>query len=441
MSDQIRQRQRVNDWMAGNGATFSVLHQGRVETSAAPYDPIPLVLPAREFTHIEQGLIQRICALNLFLGDIYGSRMIVQDGIIPEEFVYSSPAFQPFCMGLKPVKALYNHITATDLVRDKNGCWYVMQDNLAVPRGASYPHFARKLSRAVSPETYEVPALCDNCGLDILLSQLYRDLSSGLQNNAGLTVILRAGDETNANFELNYLAELTGAAVAAPEDLTVMEDAVYYRSPEGGGFQKVSVIHRQVHDNDLDPLVFDVSSTMGVPHLMEAYRRGRVAIVNAPGCGIADDRGLNYFVPQMIRYYLDEEPILPNVPTWLPWYDEQRKYIMEHIDDLLIKDISGDLSQGAVRVSTLTAQARNAVKEKLLRYPRRYVAQQIMDIATEPVLSADGTTQLQARTDLRCFTVHSDSIRVWMGGLGRFSLTDENGQYRSGFKDAWVLSE
>ncbi len=290
MSELTRQRQRVNTWMAGNGATFSVMHQGRVERSEEPYDPIPLVLSNQEFTHLEQGLIQRICALNLFLGDIYGSRMIIQDGIIPEEFVYSSPEFQPFCMGLKPVKALYNHITATDLVRDTNGAWYIMQDNLAIPRGASYPHFARKLSRAVSPETYEVPGLCDNCGLDILLSQLYQDLTQGLQNNTGITVILKAGAQSDANFELNYIAELTGAVVAAPEDLTVMEDAVYYRPPEGGGFQKVAVIHRQIRDNDLDPLVFDVFSSTGVPHLMEAYRRGRVAIVNAPGCGIADDR-------------------------------------------------------------------------------------------------------------------------------------------------------
>jgi uncharacterized circularly permuted ATP-grasp superfamily protein len=441
MNDLSRQRQRVNDWMAGNQATFSVMHQGHVERSAAPYDPIPLVLSAEEFTHLEQGLIQRICALNLFLGDIYSNRMIVRDGVIPEEFVYSSPEFQPFCMGLKPVKALYNHITATDLVKDTSGQWYVMQDNLAVPRGAAYPHFARKLSRAVSPETYEVPGLCDNCGLDILLSQLYQDLAQGLQNNDGITVILKAGEQTNANFELGYLSELTGAVFAAPEDLTVMEDAVYYRSPEGGGFQKVAVIHRQTHDSDLDPLVFDLNSTMGVPHLMEAYRHGRVAIVNAPGCGIADDRGLNYFVPQMIRYYLDEEPILQNVPTWLPWYDDQRKYILEHIDELLIKDISGDLSNGSIQVSTLTAQGRNAIKEKLLRYPRRYIAQQIMDIDRQPILSPDGQSQIMARTDLRCFTVHCDSIRVWMGGLSRFSHLDENGQYVSGFKDAWVMSK
>lgn len=441
MNDLTRQRQRVNTWMAGNGATFSVTHQGREVVSPEPYDPIPLVLSAQEFTHLEQGLIQRICALNLFLSDIYGSRMIVRDGVIPEEFVYSSPEFQPACMGLKPACNLYNHITATDLVKDASGQWYVMQDNLAVPAGAVYPHFARKLSRAVSPETYEVPHLCDNCGLDILLDQLYHDLAEGLQNNTGITVVLQSGPHPNALFELRYLAELTGAVLAAPEDLTVMEDAVYYRSPEGGGYQKVSVIHRQVADAQLDPLVFDVDSTQGVPHLMEAYRRGKVAIVNAPGCGIADDKGLNYFVPQMIRYYLDEEPILPNVPTWLPWYSDQRKYILDHIDELIIKDITGDPSKSSIRTSELTAQARNAIKEKLLRYPRRYIAQQTMDIETAPVLDADGVTRHPARTDLRCYTVHCDSIRVWMGGLGRFSRIDEQGQYISGFKDAWVMSE
>jgi uncharacterized circularly permuted ATP-grasp superfamily protein len=143
----------------------------------------------------------------------------------------------------------------------------------------------------------------------------------------------------------------------------------------------------------------------------------------------------------MIRYYLDEEPILQNVPTWLPWYDDQRKYILEHIDELLIKDISGDLSNGSIQVGSLTAQGRNAIKEKLLRYPRRYIAQQIMDIDRQPILSPDGQSQIMARTDLRCFTVHCDSIRVWMGGLSRFSHLDENGQYVSGFKDAWVMSK
>ena len=322
------QRQRVNDWMLEQGACFAVVRQGQRQITQRPFDPIPRVLSAKTFTHLEQGLIQRINALNIFLNDIYHDRMILRDGKIPEEFVLPSPDFRTQCMRIQPPKSVYTHITATDLVCSTRGKWYAMEDSLSVPDGIAYPHFARKLCREIAPENYQVPELCDNCGLDILLRQLYRDImDDDPELEGGIVVLLSQGKQDLSYFELCYMAKLTGAVVAEAEQLIVMDNKVYYQAPEGG-FQRVAIIHRLALDSMLDPLCFDEDSPCGVPHLMEAYCAGHIAIINAPGCSLAEDRGLHYFIPAMIRYYLDEEPILPNVPTFVPWYPDQKNYVL-----------------------------------------------------------------------------------------------------------------
>ena len=208
-------QQRVNDWMRERALSFSVIRQGTNQVSSQPFDPIPRTLSGGEFTTLEQGLIQRVTALNLFLGDIYHDRMILRDGVIPEEFVFSSPDFRAECMNLTPVKGIYAHITATDLIRTKDGNWYAMEDSLSAPDGLTYPHFARKLCREADPESYLNPALCDNCGLDILLRALYRDVARNTPIlEDGLVVMLREDTGSAASFELRYMAELTGAVSA-----------------------------------------------------------------------------------------------------------------------------------------------------------------------------------------------------------------------------------
>lgn len=440
MQDLQKLQSLVNDWMRHQGAQFAVVRQGRRQITENPFDPTPRILPGKEFTHLEQGLIQRINALNLFLGDIYHHRMILRDGVIPEEFVFSSPDFRPECMNLTPAKGLYTHITATDLIRSKSGVWYAMEDSLSVPDGITYPHFARRLCRESAPETYAVPTLCDNCGLDILLSQLYRDIQT--DNPAleeGIVVVLSEGEESLSSFELHYMASLTGAVVAQSDDLIVMDNKLYYRSPEGG-FQRVSIIHRLALDRMLDPLCFDEITPCGIPHLMEVYCAGNIAIINAPGCSVAEDRGLNYFIPAMIRYYLDEEPILPGVPTFLPWYPEQQSHILTHMDQLIFKDVGSDRRVGAVYGRNLTREEKAELALRIQASPRRFIAQEIIDAEQLPVQAPDGQ-RYDARCDFRAYTIHSDSIRVWMGGLSRFTVHTPQGAHVSGFKDTWVMSE
>lgn len=438
MQNLISAQSHVNDWMQRQGARLVLLHQGRRQIIENAFDPLPRVLSGREFTHLEQGLIQRINALNLFLNDIYNDRMILRDGVIPEEFVYASPDFRPECMNLRPIKGLYAHITATDLIRTKDGVWYALEDTLSVPDGITLTHAARKLTRELSPETYAVPTLCDNCGLDILLSQLYRDILEGDPAlTEGIVVVLKEGEDSATGFELSYMASLTGAVVAEAGELIVMDNKVYYRSPTGG-FQRVSILHRLALDRQLDPLCFD--ENIGVPHLMEVYAAGNIAILNAPGCSVAEDRGLGCFVPEIIRYYLDEEPILPGVPTYLPWYPDQREYILSHMDSLMFKDVSSDQRMATFRGNMISDEEKAALARQIQADPRRFIAQEILEVEEVPIFSPDGT-QKTARCDLRAYTVHSDSIRVWMGGLTRFTLREEGKEPVSGFQDTWVMSE
>ena len=255
----------------------------------------------------------------------------------------------------------------------------------------------------------------------------------------GAIVLLREREDALTTFELKYMASLTGAHVASAEDLIVMDNKIYFRSP-GGGFQRVSIIHRMLMDQMLDPLCFDEKSTSGVPHLMEVYAAGNVAILNAPGCGLAEDRGLYAFIPAMIRYYLDEEPLLPNVPTYLPWYPDQRDYILSHMDRLFFKDVAGDRRTAAIRGTILSPNQRRQLAAAIEADPRRFMAQEILDVEKVPVYTSGGET-VPARCDFRAYTVHSDSIRVWMGGLSRFTVHHPDGSATVGFKDTWVMAE
>ncbi len=436
-----QQKAAVDSWMQQQGARFAVVRQGSRHLTQEPFDPIPRVLSAETFTFLEQGLIQRISALNLFLNDIYHDRMILKDGIIPEEFVFSSPDFLHQCMQILPPKGIYTHITATDLVCGKDGTWYAMEDSLSVPDGITYPHFARKLCRELVPENYDLKTLCDNCGLDILLRQLYQDIVDDDPNlEDGIVVLLSEGEDSLSRFELTYMASLTDAVVASADELIVMDNKVYYRAPEGG-FQKVSILHRLALDRMLDPLCFDERTPCGIPHLMEVYCSGKIAIINAPGCSVAEDRGLGCFIPAMIRYYLDEEPILQSIPTYLPWYPEQREYVLSNMEHLIFKEVGSYRRTGAIRGSQLSPDEKAALAMDILRAPRKYIAQEIIDVETLPVLTHDRTGTQNARCDFRAYTVHSDSIRIWMGGLSRFTVSDPDGKPVSGFKDTWVLSE
>ena len=313
MEDLLAHKEEINRLMARYGVKFGIYKNGTFKERLFPFDPIPRVIPADDYAELEKGLVQRVTALNLFLKDIYAEKKIIKDGVVPEEFVYRSPGYLAQCEGILPSKGVYSHISGIDLVLGKDGVWYILEDNLRIPSGASYPLIARNLCRRCSPETFRQNKVVDNRNYGQLLRETMDYVNTG-----GINVIFTPGRYNAAYFEHSFLAEQTGAVLAEPDDLFVSNDKLYYRGNHGT--IQVGAIYRRISDEYLDPLCFEPASLIGVPNIMEVYRAGNVGLMNAPGNGVADDKGIYYFVPKMIRYYLDEEPILKNAPTFLPFY-------------------------------------------------------------------------------------------------------------------------
>ena len=333
MDSLIRHKQQINQQLARYGVKFGIYKNGVFQERLFPYDPIPRIITAEEWETLERGLRQRVDALNLFLADIYGKQRILADGVVPEEFVYRSPGYLPQCQGITPPGGVYSHISGIDLVKGKNGTWYVLEDNLRIPSGASYPLIARGLCRRCSPETFRNYNVRDNRDYGQRLRQTMDSVNTG-----GINVVFTPGRYNAAYFEHSYLAEKSGAILAESSDLYVRDCVLYYRSIQGD--QRVGAVYRRVSDEYMDPLAFEPTSLIGIPNLMEVYRAGNVAVLNAFGNGVADDKGIYYFVPQMIRYYLNGEPILENAPTYLPFYAEDRTYVLEHLNQLVVKDVA-----------------------------------------------------------------------------------------------------
>lgn len=418
------------------GVKFSLYKNGEFHEQLFPFDPIPRVIGHREFSALEQGLTQRVCALNLFLQDIYSRRCILRDKIIPEEFVYSSKGFMADCCGITPRLGIYSHISGIDLVEAPDG-WYVLEDNLRVPSGASYPLIAREITRKYSPDSFKNSNVCDNRDYADLLSQMFSDVSCG-----GITVVLTPGRYNSAFFEHAYLAEKTGAVLAYPSDLEVDGGVLYYRTVNGRK-ERVGAVYRRISDEYLDPLTFEESSLIGVPHLFQAYREGNAAVINAIGNGIADDKGIYYFVPQMIRYYLGEDPLLHNAPTYLPYYEQDKKYILDNLEKLVIKDVSEAGGYGVVFGRDLTKEKLEELKNLVEVQSRRFIAQEIINF--NDLMIMDGDRTVPRKADFRAFVVHGKNISVWKSGLTRFSrLADSfvvNSSQGGGFKDTWIISQ
>ncbi|MDO5388777.1 MAG: circularly permuted type 2 ATP-grasp protein [Clostridia bacterium] len=437
MEQLRRERDHVNETLDRYGVKFSLYKDGKFIEQLFPFDAIPRVISADNFKKLEKGLIQRACALNLFLRDIYsGKRYVLRDNVVPEEYVFNAPGFMPECMNITPPLGIYNHISGIDLVEAPDD-WYILEDNLRVPSGASYPMIARDITRRISPETFEHNKIVDNRNYPRLLKEMFDDVSCG-----GITVVLTPGRYNSAFFEHSYLAEKTGSVLAFPEDLEVVNDVVYYKT-FNSKHQKVGTIYRRLSDDYLDPMTFVQDSVIGVPHLMEAYRKGNVAIVNAPGNGAADDKGIYYFVPAIIKYYLGEEPILKNAPTYIPYYKKDMEYILENIEKLVIKDVSEAGGYGVVFGRDLTEEKLNELKSLINKNPRRFIAQEIIDFLDLQVLSDDGSKTVPRKADLRAFVIHGKDIKVWNSGLTRFSRNPNsfvvNSSQGGGFKDTWIM--
>ena len=426
----------INRLLSRYGVKFGIYKDNTFHEQLFPFDAVPRIIAHDEFALLERGLRQRVDALNLFLADIYSGKKIVRDGVLPQEFLYASKGYLPECEGVTPPAGIYSHISGIDLVQAKDGGWVILEDNLRIPSGASYPLIARELCRRASPETFRQNGIVDNRNYPEMLRETMDYVSA-----PGMRVILTPGRYNAAYFEHSYLAERTDSALASNADLYVEDNRVYYRDYLGQA-QRVGVIYRRLSDEYLDPLTFLPESLIGVPGLMAAYRAGNVAIVNAPGNGVADDKGIYYFVPKMVKYYLGEEPILHNAPTYLPYYEEDFRYVMEHLDRLVVKDVSEAGGSGVVFGSNLTAPELESLRKTIEREPRRFIAQEVIDFIDLPVME-DGR-QVMRKADLRAFVLSGKTTRVWASGLTRFARQENsfvvNSSQGGGFKDTWVLS-
>ena len=422
------------------GITFTVYSdEGNIDR-AWPFDIIPRIMDAREWQIIEKGLKQRLTALNCFISDVYGEQTFIKEGKIPSETINSSKNFRKECVGMKPRHNVWANICGTDLVRDKNGVMYVLEDNLRVPSGVSYMLENRVITERVFPELLQ--------GIDILPiddypTQLQDMLSSiaPVQTDKPQIVVLTPGIYNSAYFEHAYLAQQMGAQLVEGNDLVVKDDnCVYMRTIEG--LEKVDVIYRRIDDDFLDPEVFRKDSTLGVPGLMRAWKAGNVALANAPGAGVADDKVVYAYVPEMIRYYLNEEPILPNVPTYLCSNPEHLEYVLEHLAELVVKPANESGGYGMLVGPHATAKEVAAFRKVIQADPRNYIGQPTLAISTAPTLCKG---KLEPRhIDLRPFILQGENTFVTAGGLTRVALRKGslvvNSSQGGGSKDTWIIN-
>lgn len=426
----------VNELLARYGVKFGIYKNNAFHEQLFPFDAIPRIIGAEDFAFLERGLKQRVTALNAFVRDIYGEKKIIRDRAVPEEFIYSSSGYLAVCEGAQPPKGIYTHIAGIDLVQGKGGEWYILEDNLRVPSGASYPMISRELCRRASPRTFAENHVEDNRNYAQLLKAAMDHVNTG-----GMTVVLTPGRYNAAYFEHSYLAEQTGAHLVTGGELSVEGDFLYFVDYDGKK-ERVGAVYRRISDEYLDPMNFFDGSLIGIPHLYDVFRKGNVALLNAPGNGVADDKGIYYFVPQLIRYYLGEEPILQNAPTYLPYYPEDMQYVLDNFDSLVLKDVAEAGGYGVAFGSKMTRRQKENFLVLLKAQPRRFIAQEVIDFRDIDIM--EGGAQVPRKADLRAFVLLGEEPMVWKSGLTRFSRDPDsfivNSSQGGGFKDTWVLS-
>jgi uncharacterized circularly permuted ATP-grasp superfamily protein len=404
-----------------------------------PFDIIPRIVSAAEWDRIDRGLSQRIRALNLFIDDVYHSQKIVADGVIPLEVVRSSEGFREPCVGLDPPGGIWCHITGTDLVRDSDGTVYVLEDNLRCPSGVSYVLENRDVMKETFPKVFEGLGVRPVVDYPHRLNTLLEDLApKGLERPS--VAVLTPGLSNSAYFEHSFLAKEMGVELVEGRDLVVSGGRVHMRTTRG--LERVDVIYRRIDDDFLDPTCFRSDSVLGVPGLMDVYRQGNVALVNAPGTGVADDKVVYAYVPEMIKYYLDEEPIIPNVPTYLCWRDDDRRYVLDHLDTLVVKPANASGGYGILVGPHATAAERSECATRIQENPRNYIAQPTLGLSRVPIRVGD--TFEGRHVDLRPYILYGREVYVLPGGLTRVALRKGslvvNSSQGGGSKDTWVLT-
>jgi uncharacterized circularly permuted ATP-grasp superfamily protein len=435
--DRRERLQRLS--LIDQGITFTVYGAEEGIERIFPFDFVPRVIPDHEWERIERGLVQRITALNLFILDVYGEQRCFKDGLVPAELIYSRKEFKRELLGVIPPRRIYTHVVGTDIIRDERGQYLVLEDNCRCPSGVSYVLENRNLLHRVFPEfftSYPVRPIRD---YPHLLRETLRH-SAPRSSDDPVVVVLTPGVYNSAFFEHSFLAREMGVDLVEARDLIVEDNVVYMRRTHGR--RKVDVIYRRIDDDFLDPLAFRRNSLLGVPGLINALRAGTVAIANAPGAGVADDKSVYAFVPRLITYYLGEDPILPQVPTYLGSRKDDLAYIEAHLGELVVKTTGDSGGYGMLMGPFASRQERYDYLQAVRKDPGNYIAQPLIQLSTHPTY-VDGDFRPR-RVDLRPFVLYGDRVRVLPGGLTRVALREGsyvvNSSQGGGSKDTWVLA-
>jgi uncharacterized circularly permuted ATP-grasp superfamily protein len=442
MSSEEFQKKRdlADNAFLTQGVTFTVYNDLEGTERIFPFDLIPRIIPRAEWEHVERGLGQRITALNLFLHDIYHEQKIVHDGIVPAEIIHSAAHFRPEFMGFNVPKDIYIHICGSDLIRDHDGNYLVLEDNARSPSGVSYLLENRQAMKRVFPNLFSryLVRPVDTYCLELL--DVLRFIAPHA-NPEPTVVLLTPGIYNSAYFEHSFLARTMGIEIVVGADLVVQDGFVFMKTTRG--LKRVDVIYRRIDDDFLDPQVFRKDSVLGVSGIVDAYRRGNVSLANTIGTGVADDKVTYYFVPKMIKYYLDQDPILPNVETYLSFFESDRKYILENLDKLVVKSANESGGYGMLMGPQATVEQRESFRKAIEENPRNYVAQPVVRLSRSPSFCED---HFEGRhIDLRPYILYGEKITIIPGGLTRVALRKNslvvNSSQGGGSKDTWVLND
>jgi len=438
--EELKHRQHAAETaLLKMGITFSVYGDKEGSERIFPFDIVPRIIPQTEWTSIEAGLKQRVKALNLFIDDVYHGQRILKDGVIPADLVLSASGFRKECVGLKPPGGVWCHITGTDLVRGGDGRFYVLEDNLRCPSGVSYVLENRVIMKRSFPWAFDAARVMPVSDYPNRLLELLQNLAPPRRDKP-VVAVWTPGVYNSAYFEHSFLAQQMGIELVEGRDLVTVDDRVMMRTTTG--LKAVDVLYRRIDDDFIDPEVFRADSLLGVPGLMRAYRAGRLALANAPGTGVADDKAIYAYVPEMIRYYLDEDAILNNVETYLCWRDQDLQHVLANLDRLVVKKVGESGGYGMLVGPHATPEERVAYGEQVRANPRNYIAQPTLALSRVPTLIDD---HFEGRhVDLRPYILFGEEIYVMPGGLTRVALKKGslvvNSSQGGGSKDTWVVA-
>ena len=426
----------ANKTQKAMGMTFNVYHDNQGLEKILHLDIIPRIIPNSEWKKLEAGLKQRVHALNLFLQDVYNDQKILKDKVVPAELILGSKDYLQPCAGLTPPKGIWCHITGTDLVRDKDGEYYILEDNLRCPSGVSYMLESREIIKRAYPQLFNDKGVMPVSDYPAKLLKMLQFLSNKAKPVVG---VLTPGIYNSAYFEHSYLALQMGVELVNGVDLLVKDKKVYMQTTKG--LAQIDVIYRRIDDSFLDPLTFNPQSMLGVPGIFEAHKAGNIAFANAPGTGVADDKAVYAYVPRIIKYYLGEEPILNNVPTYLCREEKDLAYVLEHIDELVVKETNAAGGYGMLIGPKSTKEEHDRFRQLIKANPDNYIAQPTLSLSTVPCLTENGIAG--RHVDLRPYILYGEEIEVIPGALTRVALKEGslvvNSSQGGGSKDTWVL--